>query len=197
MQTIVATSRPVPCPAAAAPRPRGPALRAAARPSVRTRSLVSDVGKYLSEAASQIFHPQADNVPWESSSQSFTGKIVHHEETARLQALKQAVDSAVKQIESSIDEAPEDEPADAAVDQEAGVDQFVMTSIQRVFGNNFKGDDTEPKAWVSSGYAARGRNRSQRALKHEYERLQRFQRVVNRVVDEAAKAPVRANKTDL
>lgn len=42
-------------------------------------------------------------------------------------------------------------PADAAVDQEAGVDQFVMTSIQRVFGNNFKGDDTEPKAWVSSG----------------------------------------------
>ncbi|EFN59582.1 expressed protein [Chlorella variabilis] len=170
MQTIVATSRPVPCPAAAAPRPRGPALRAAARPSVRTRSLVSDVGKYLSEAASQIFHPQADNVPWESSSQSFTGKIVHHEETARLQALKQA---------------------------EAGVDQFVMTSIQRVFGNNFKGDDTEPKAWVSSGYAARGRNRSQRALKHEYERLQRFQRVVNRVVDEAAKAPVRANKTDL
>lgn len=61
MQTIVATSRPVPCPAAAAPRPRGPALRAAARPSVRTRSLVSDVGKYLSEAASQIFHPQADS----------------------------------------------------------------------------------------------------------------------------------------
>lgn len=53
--------------------------------------------------------PCPADVPWESSSQSFTGKIVHHEETARLQALKQAVDSAVKQIESSIDEAPEDE----------------------------------------------------------------------------------------
>lgn len=28
---------------------------------------------------------------------------------------------------------------------------FIMSSIQRVFGNNFKGDESEPKAWVSTG----------------------------------------------
>lgn len=47
----------------AAPAPR-PGVRPAPRPlslSVRTRSIVGDVGKYLSEAASQIFHPQADS----------------------------------------------------------------------------------------------------------------------------------------
>lgn len=31
-----------------------------------------------------------------------------------------------------------------------------MTSIQRVFGNNFTGDETEPKQWASTG-AAHGR----------------------------------------
>lgn len=132
MQAIVATARPAaPCRAAAAPRPASRGLQAAARPSVRTRSLASDVGKYLSEAASNIFTPQADGepgwqggtrcrqrrllpppppparrahapsppfssplsplpaaVPWEKMSTGFTGKIVHHEETARLKALQ-------------------------------------------------------------------------------------------------------------
>lgn len=52
--------------------------------------------------------PPATDVPWEASSQSFQGKIVHHEETARLKALQLAVDSAVKEIEGSIDQAPDD-----------------------------------------------------------------------------------------
>lgn len=62
---VVASARP-----AAALRP-APAPKPAARPlvatprqlslSVRTRAnVVSDIGKYLSEAASQIFHPQTD-----------------------------------------------------------------------------------------------------------------------------------------
>ncbi len=48
------------------------------------------------------------DVPWEQSSQSFTGMIVHHEETVRLQGLKQAVDSALEHIEASMDDASED-----------------------------------------------------------------------------------------
>jgi hypothetical protein len=48
-------------------------------------------------------------VPWEQSSQGFAGKIVHHEEAARLKALKEVLASELKQIESSMDEAPADE----------------------------------------------------------------------------------------
>ncbi|KAL4434611.1 hypothetical protein ABPG77_002734 [Micractinium sp. CCAP 211/92] len=167
MRAITSASLPV---VAAAPPRRAPGarpLRAAPRPSLvgRTQASASGVGKYLSEAASQIFHPQTDNVPWETGSQSFFGKIVHHEETARLKALQKARRLA-----------------------EGSVGSFIMSSIQRVFGNNFKGDESEPKAWVSTGYASSGRHRSQRALRQEYERLQRFRTVVKKVVAEAEKA---------
>ncbi len=37
------------------------------------------------------------------------------------------------------------------VGEEGSVGSFIMSSIQRVFGNNFKGDESEPKAWVSTG----------------------------------------------
>lgn len=39
----------------------------------------------------------------------------------------------------------------AAAGEESKAGDFVMTSIQRVFGNNFKGDATEPKEWSSTG----------------------------------------------
>jgi len=202
MKAIAATAaRPLaaaPCRATPAPR-----RAAAPRPSLRSRAL-SDVGKYLGEAASQIFHPQADNVPWQG--QAFSGKIVHHEETARLKALQQVVDSAVKEIEGSMDQAP-GEGEDATtykfddkgnlVGEEDSVGHFVMTSIQRVFGNNFKGDESEPKDWASGGYKASGRHRSQRALRHEYERLTRFQSVVKTVVTEVEKKPLEASAKDM
>ncbi|KAL4856753.1 hypothetical protein ACK3TF_002825 [Chlorella vulgaris] len=192
MQSIAASRGPALCRAAAAPRRPAPTLRAATRPSIRTRSLASDVGKYLSEAASQIFSPQTDNVPWEQSSQGFSGKIVHHEEAARLKALKEVLASELKQIESSMDEAPADDSGVAAAGEESKAGDFVMTSIQRVFGNNFKGDATEPKEWSSTGYQASGRHRSQRSLRSEYERLQRFQKVVEKVAEKAEKAKVDA-----
>ncbi|KAI7838694.1 hypothetical protein COHA_007494 [Chlorella ohadii] len=148
--------------------------------SVRTQAVgnvISDIGKYLSEAASQIFHPQTDSVPWEKSGKPFTGKIVHHEEVSRLRALEAAVDAAVADIQKSIDEAPEG----GETPKQSEVGDVVTTTIQRVFGNNFKGDETEPKVWISGGYASRGRNRSQRELRHEYDRLTRFQSVVKKV----------------
>jgi hypothetical protein len=39
-----------------------------------------------------------------------------------------------------------------------------------------------------AGYAASGRHRSQRDLRHEYDRLQRFQRVVRDVAKKAEEA---------
>ncbi|PSC68423.1 serine threonine [Micractinium conductrix] len=115
-------------------------------------------------------------VPWKG--QAFQGSIVHHEETARLKALEVAVDSVVKQIEKSMDEAPTE-------GDDTTTYKFDDKGELRVFGNNFKGDPTEPKEWVSTGYAASGRHRSQRSLRSEYERLQRFQTVVKKVVEKA------------
>lgn len=37
--------------------------------------------------------------------------------------------------------------------EEPGVGQYVLSSIQRVFSSNFKGEESEPKAWISTGEA--------------------------------------------
>lgn len=50
---------------------------------------------------------RAAGVPWEQSARGFTGKIVHHEEVARVKALQLAVDAAVVELEKSMDDAPE------------------------------------------------------------------------------------------
>lgn len=66
--SVVALRTPVLPKLAARPRP-------ARRLAVATRAnLVSDVGKYLSEAASQIFYPQENDTPWKGSGTPFTGK---------------------------------------------------------------------------------------------------------------------------
>lgn len=55
-------------------------------------SAFTDVARYLSEAARQIFTPTHDSdVPWERTSAPFTGAIRHHEEVPRLRALLQEI----------------------------------------------------------------------------------------------------------
>jgi hypothetical protein len=75
------------------------------------------------------------------------------------------VDAAVAEIESSMDE-PSLAALQHAVDDAAAAEgaaaeaspagAFVKTSIQRVFGNNFKGDESEPQAWSAGGEQFRG-----------------------------------------
>lgn len=72
--------------------------------------------------------------------------------------------------------------------RESEVGDIVLSSIQRVFNNNFKGDESEPKTWIAGGYP--GRVRSQRALRHEYDRLTRFQSVVKKVGGAGVVGPV-------
>ena len=55
-------------------RPAALRARPARRLAVAPRAnMLSDVGKYLSEAASQIFYPQENNMPWKGSGTPFTG----------------------------------------------------------------------------------------------------------------------------
>ena len=98
-------------------------------------------------------------MPWEASSGTFTGRITHHEEAARIRALQREVDAAVAEIESSMDEpslaalqhAVDDAAAEGAAAEASPAGVFIKTSIQRVFGNNFKGDESEPQAWSAGG----------------------------------------------
>eukprot|EP00887_Chlorella_sp_A99_P003008 scaffold9.g3008.t1 len=169
-----------------------PSLRASAsarRPAPRALAVapranaVGDVARYLSEAASQIFYPTRNNVPWERSAEPFTGAIIHHEQVPRLHALLREVSTARKDLESKL----EDKPTDAEVDEltaseDSQLGEFVTTSIERVMGHNFKGDETEP-AWRSAGY--KDSWKSQRDIRREYARLSRFERVVKKTLEKA------------
>ena len=61
---------------------------------------VTDVGKYLADAAKQIFSPATtgDEPPWSGSGSPFSGGISHHESADRLRAMYQAVRSTREAI---------------------------------------------------------------------------------------------------
>ena len=126
--------------------------------TVITRAYVlGDINKYLSEAASQIFSPMKDDVPWVA--EPFSGRITHHEEVSRLRHLAEEVRAARELLEGSMDEVVEDP---AAVDTEQVVavpasQEYITEAIDRVFGHNFTGDVTEPGKYFSRGYRSRGR----------------------------------------
>lgn len=166
------------------------------RGSVIPRAFVSDVSKYLAEAAAQIFHPTDESdVPWERSAEPFSGKISHHEEIDRLRQLRDVVKSARKSLEGCTDpDASNYDPAAVTDDgsciytaeQLSGsgsvsLQEFVRTSLDRVFGHNFVGDETEPKKYFSIGYSARGR--TQRELRRDIDRLRRFEQVVSEAIE--------------
>lgn len=156
-------------------------LSASPRRAVRAAASVGDVARYISDAAAQIFYPPDDSdVPWERAAGSaFTGPIVHHD-AARLRQLRDAVRAARAQLEGSASPAgattaDTDQPAAAG---DAG--DFVVSSIRAVFDANVKGGPSEPARYFSGGY--RSRARSQRELRREIGRLERFERVLERTI---------------
>jgi hypothetical protein len=159
---------------------------------VVTSAFLSDVSKYLSEAAASIFHPMKDDVPWERGSEPFTGRIVHHEEVSKLRQLAEEVRSVRKQLETTAVQGEEEGEGDTftfdnegeLVTTTATSADYISGAINRLFGHNFKGDVTEPKSYYgSSGYRARGR--TQRELRREVERLRRFETVVKQALEKA------------
>lgn len=41
---------------------------------------------------------------------------------------------------------------------------YMTNTLSRIWGHNFKGDETEPKDWASTGYSYRGQRVSQRDI---------------------------------
>ncbi len=65
-------------------------------------SALTDVGKYLSDAAKQIFSPTTSEVQWPEAS-AFSGQIVHHEDSGRVRKLYETLKTARQQIEGCTD----------------------------------------------------------------------------------------------
>ena len=59
------------------------------------------VGSYLAEAASAIFKPTKSDVPWEGTSSPFSGRIMHHDEVARLKKVYELVQEARQVVQGA------------------------------------------------------------------------------------------------
>ena len=128
---------------------------------------VAGVGNYLSEAFTQIFSVGEDeDVDWEKISMPFTGRITHHEGTQLrrlydvVQAVKGCTDTSATNFnpDANIDDGscvydPNSEPME--------LQNYLAGALERVFGNQFKGDDTEPQ-WAMTPFS--GEIKSQREI---------------------------------
>jgi hypothetical protein len=180
-------------------------LRKTSRPQKSTvvhANPITDAGKYLAEAAKQIFSPteSASQPPWDGSGIEFSGSIKHHENAQRLRAVYEAVKSTRQAITGCTDPAALNYDPNAVVDsgtcnyipddtQETGMSEtlgsYMSQTISRAFSNNFKGDETEPKDWGgNTGYSYRGERVSQRDIM----RLLDYEKFVKKTLDKAEAA---------
>jgi hypothetical protein len=119
---------------------------------------LSDIGKYLSEAASGVFKPTADTVPW--SGGEFTGQIRHDAEYQRLKRVYEVVRNTRQQLSGCMDPQASNYNPNAAVEDgtctyifkdeasgekiEGDLHKFITSTLSRLLDNNFKGDSSEP-----------------------------------------------------
>ncbi|KAK9807534.1 hypothetical protein WJX72_001898 [[Myrmecia] bisecta] len=162
-------------------------------------SVVSEVGKYLGEAASAIFKPTGDsNVPWSGTGVPFEGRITHHDEVGRLRELYQAVKEAREKLTGCTDPSASNFNPSATADDgtctyvfnEAGEEghpeslhSYVTGTLSRLWGNNFKGDANEPD-WKGTEFNYGGEIVSQRDI----QRLLTYEGVVKKTLEKAEKA---------
>lgn len=123
---------------------------------------------------------------------SFSGRIVHHEELSKLHHLHEEVRSVRKQLEADADKVTTGtepiadtysfSPDGELLSTDTASQDYIIGAINRTFGHNFKGDENEPKTYFGSGYKARGR--TQREIRREIDRLRRFESVVKKTIQE-------------
>jgi hypothetical protein len=154
--------------------------------TIRTQAFISDVSKYLSDAASQIFSPMNDDVPWERVAEhGFSGKIEHHE-AKNLHHLAENIRSVRHELEKSVDLLSDDENEVAGNEIELPVaDQYISATIGKLFDPKAVVNSAEPQKYYSGGYRARGR--TQREVRRDIGKLRRFEEVVSSTIDKTKK----------
>eukprot|EP01024_Parvocaulis_polyphysoides_P024333 TRINITY_DN222_c0_g2_i1.p3 TRINITY_DN222_c0_g2~~TRINITY_DN222_c0_g2_i1.p3 ORF type:complete len:194 (+),score=24.05 TRINITY_DN222_c0_g2_i1:74-655(+) len=158
-------------------------------PRLVIRAGITDVGKYLSEAAQRIFSVQDSDVNWKQISSPYEGTFSMQDRDS-LDRLYQEV----KAIRGCTDPNATNYTPGATVDdgscvfptaeekaaaQQLGVGGYFKSAVQRVFDNNFKGDrGNEPKVPITP---FTGDIVSQRDI----QRLVEFEKVVKTTLEKA------------
>lgn len=150
----------------------------------KPQAFLSDVSKYLSDAASQIFSPMNDEVPWERVAEhGFSGKIEHHE-AKNLHHLAENIRSVRHELENSVDLLSDDENDVAASEIELPVaDEYISATIGKLFDPKAVVNSAEPNRYYSGGYRSRGR--TQREVRKDIGKLRRFEDIVNSTIDKS------------
>lgn len=143
--------------------------------------------KYLSEAAARIFSvPEDENIDWEKTYLPFEGKITIGDR-ARLDRLVKVVESVKGCTDPSatnFDPAATQDDGSCAYREKGtaseadNLQDYLEGAVERVFGHQFKGDDTEPEFPVNP---FTGEISSQR----EIEKMLYFQQVVKKTIEES------------
>ena len=129
---------------------------------------MAGVGSYISEAFARIFSVADDDkqVQWEKVTMPFTGRITHREETQlrRLYDVVQSVKGCTDATATNFD--PAANLDDGSCVYEPGAEpvelkNYLEGAVERVFGNQFKGDETEPE-WALTSFS--GEIKSQREI---------------------------------
>jgi len=147
---------------------------------IKPRASLSDVSKYLSDAASQIFSPMTDDVPWERVAEhGFSGKIEHHE-TKNLHYFAENIRSVRNELENSVDLLSDDEDdVDASEIELPVADEYISATIGKLFDPKAVVSSAEPSRYYSGGYRSRGR--TQRQVRKDISKLRRFEDIVNSI----------------
>jgi hypothetical protein len=153
---------------------------------IKTHAFISDVSKYLSDAASHIFSPMSDDVPWERVAENgFSGKIEHHE-AKNLHHLVENIRSVRHELENSVDLLSDDENDIDTNEIELPVaDEYISATIGKLFDPKAVVNSAEPYRYYSGGYRSRGR--TQREVRKDIGKLRRFEDIVNSTIDTSKK----------
>eukprot|EP01023_Acetabularia_acetabulum_P004491 TRINITY_DN1189_c0_g1_i1.p2 TRINITY_DN1189_c0_g1~~TRINITY_DN1189_c0_g1_i1.p2 ORF type:complete len:196 (-),score=38.19 TRINITY_DN1189_c0_g1_i1:213-800(-) len=167
-----------------------PRVRRSAPRLVIRAANITDVGKYLSEAAQRIFSVQESDVNWKQVASPYEGKFSLEDMHAlnkladEVQAIRGCTDPEASNFSASatVDDGScifptEEERAKA---QELGVGGYFKAAIERVFDHNFTGDEGTPTVPITP---FTGDIVSQRDI----QRLVQFEQFVKKTADDASK----------